>query len=164
MYEVARPSKFNQNIAASIIEAIEKGASETAAAEAHGIHRDTLANWRRLGEAGDKRYSAFAAELTRARAACEVDLTGVVFEAALVDREWKAALEVLARRNPEEWGRKDIVEQRVDKKVQETLAALRGQVSDDAFRQLAIAVCTERGLDPQDVLGTVARSGSDTAH
>lgn len=160
---MARPSKFNAATAKAILDAVRSGVTETAAAEHVGIHRDTLTSWKRLGESGDARYSAFVDDLTRARAEAEIRLTTVVTDAAFTEGDWKAALEVLARRNPEEWGRKDVVESRVDKKVQDLLETIRGQVSDDAFRQLAIAVCGERGLDPADVLGEDGATGS-TSH
>ena len=150
---MARPTKFNKTIADAILNAVREGITESAAAEHVGIHRDTLTSWKRLGDHGDARYSAFVVDLARARAEAEISLTKVVTDAAFEAGEWKAALEVLARRNPEEWGRKDVVEGRVDKKVQDLLETIRGQVSDDAFRQFAIAVCGERGLDPADVLG-----------
>lgn len=160
---MARPSKFNAAVHKAIIEMVESGVTETAAAEACGIHRDTLCNWKRAGEQGDARYSAFVEDLTRARAESEVRLTKVVIGAAQ-EGEWKAALEVLARRNPEDWGRKDVVESRVDKKLQEMLEAIKTQVSEDAYHQLASAICTERGLDPQDILGAESNTGAGQSH
>lgn len=161
---MARPSKFTPNITDAILKAVRNGVTETAAAEAVGIHRDTLTNWKRLGERGNESYSAFFNDLARARAEAEVSLVVVVMEAALVDKDPKVALEVLARRNPEEWGRKDVVEQRVDKKVQDLLETVRGQVSADAFQQFVVAICRERGLDPQDVLGEPSRTGAGFSH
>lgn len=58
---MGRPPKYNQDRAATIIDAIRGGNTLTNAARMAGIHRDTLNDWRR-------RFPAFSAAVARAEA------------------------------------------------------------------------------------------------
>ncbi len=78
------------------------------AAQAAGIHPDTLRNWRARGEEGGKRnapFVEFLGALTRAEAEAEeraVKALGDAFE-----DDWRAASEYLGRRHPDRWSPQD---------------------------------------------------------
>lgn len=148
---MGRPTKFTQTVRAAILGSIENGASETAAAEAAGVGRTTLQSWKKRGEEEPEGpYGAFLEGITRARAQAELDLVAVVRGAA-AEGDWKAALEMLARRNPEEWGRKDMTEHRVEKRLLEVLTGLKGQVSEGAYAELSRALLAYAGADSAGV-------------
>ena len=64
---MARPSKFDAEIAACIIAAVERGDSDRAAAEAGGITNPTYYSWLRAGTAGVEPFASFAEQVQRAR-------------------------------------------------------------------------------------------------
>ena len=114
---MARPRKLNKRIADLICEAIEVGAGYDDAAANAGITRDTLAKWRKDGEALLNRVNAeantvelspdeiqlwrFYTQFLEAEGRGIVNLATVAFNGAMKDP--RLALEVLARRRPDLW-------------------------------------------------------------
>ena len=98
------PRKLTPAVQERIVQAIRAGASAEVAAESAGIARSTFFAWLERGRAGERRFTAFAAEVKLARAAAEVHAVAVVRQ-AMNDGDWRAALAWLERRHPVEWGR-----------------------------------------------------------
>jgi uncharacterized protein CbrC (UPF0167 family) len=61
-------------VQAAILEAIEAGNYKSTAAQAAGIHRDTLNGWELRGKAGEEPYASFSDALLKAEAKAEMDL------------------------------------------------------------------------------------------
>lgn len=115
-----RPTLLDNDREGRALEAILRGATDAQAAFAAGVHRDTLSDWKARGEAADDleatgapvpddevRYLRFFRGYTAARYAYLEALELTVHAGAREDP--KLALEVLARRNPEKWGRRGTV-------------------------------------------------------
>lgn len=64
-----RPTLFTPELGRELCTRVELVGFEAVAAERVGVHRDTVANWRKAGEAGEEPYVDFARELAEAKAA-----------------------------------------------------------------------------------------------
>lgn len=107
-----RPTKLTRDLITTIVDEVANGAYYAQAAEAAGIHRDTLGAWRTTGEedldAGrDTLFAALVSELTRATAEAELLMVRTIRGHAPLD--WRAAAWYLERRAPDRWGRRDKV-------------------------------------------------------
>lgn len=98
-----RPSKFRDDVAKAILDAIGRGATRDAAAGSAGIGGTTLRTWCRLGRRGVEPFAEFQSALLRTAKAAELTMAEALFNAGRTD--WKAALAWLVRRNPAEWGK-----------------------------------------------------------
>lgn len=99
-----RPTKFNPEVAETILAAVRKGCYLHVAAAAAGVGRRTLNKWleRGKGEAEeDSPYREFRQGYLKARALARIDLELRVNEDGKIDG--KMALEILSRLWPEEW-------------------------------------------------------------
>jgi hypothetical protein len=100
---MARPTKFNQARAAAICDALRKGATRKAAAEANGITYDCLLDWLHAGEKAQAGpFFQFFQSVTCAEADAENTCSASLLEAA--PKDWRAAEAWLKRRRREEWG------------------------------------------------------------
>jgi transposase len=114
-----RPSKYSEELAERILEAVRAGAIRAAAAEYAQVGERTLYDWMR-------RFPQFAQAIKKADADCEIAFVGVILNAARgtparydernnllqAEREpdWHAAAWWLERRHPETWRRRgDVV-------------------------------------------------------
>jgi transposase len=106
---MARPTKFDADVAARILTAIRVGNyMETAAAHA-GISKDTLYAWLRKGaRAKSGPLREFSDAVQKAIADAEVRNVAVIQRAA--QKHWQAAAWHLERTNHERWGRKDTIQ------------------------------------------------------
>jgi transposase len=99
---MARPSKYNPERSARVLEALRAGSSYRDAAEYAGIDEDTLGNWR-------KRYSDFSEAVVAAEAGVAIRAV-LTIRQAFTEGDWKAAAFWLERRRNKEWGRQVKVE------------------------------------------------------
>lgn len=104
-----RETKFDEGAIAGILNWLRQGSYLKAAAESQGISETTIHRWLEEGKADDTAgldspKREFREQVTRARAEGEVRLVGYAIEAAKTDG--RVAIEMLARRNPKQWGRK----------------------------------------------------------
>lgn len=101
-----RPTKFNDDVASRIINAVKAGNYLEAAAAFAGISKGTLYDWMRTGtrsKAG--KLKAFSDAVEQAMGEAEVRHVLKISEAAKND--WKAAAWHLERKHHKRWGRKD---------------------------------------------------------
>lgn len=92
-----RPTKYNEQICQSIAEHIRHGATRKAAGWACGINQGTFCEWLH-------KYPEFLQAITRAEGDLLAEMSNRVrAEATKADGDWKAALEILKRREREEW-------------------------------------------------------------
>jgi transposase len=113
------PTKLNEDISDRIIMLIRYGNHVSVAAEAVGIHRSTVYSWVERGEADidagrDTLHAQFAASFTKAQAEAQVLVVAMV-RAAAARGDARAAMWMLERRWPESWGRKAVMEIRVER-------------------------------------------------
>lgn len=79
-----RPVEFTPELGRRICVRIAKTGFEAIAAERCGVHRNTLTNWKRRGEAGEEPFAHFARELAAAKSRCMESLLEKVD-----DERWK---------------------------------------------------------------------------
>ena len=93
---MARPTKYSDEAAARILQALEVGATYELAARYGGISFDTFLRWR-------KRYAGFATHLHAAEGKAALRWLVKINQAAGGD--WRAAAWMLERRYPHDYGR-----------------------------------------------------------
>lgn len=91
-----RPTKYTEERADKIVQAIRVGATFRLACQYAGIDEDTFAAWR-------KRYSDFAERVKEAEGAGAIGWLAVIEKASV--KSWQAAAWKLERRYPHEYGR-----------------------------------------------------------
>lgn len=133
---VGAPTKLTIATIATIVEAVELGATYEIAAQAAGIHRDTLRGWREQGEADRDAdlptdYADLIAAVDDARARGEVELLRSIRAHAALD--WRPAAWLLKVRHPERY----VERTRLDVDVQER-AQPRDVVPPDPARRATI--------------------------
>jgi transposase len=106
MPRIGQPPKLTPKTRKAILNAISKGASRRAAAQAAGIGKTTLMNWLHEGrrEGGSATMVQFVAEVEQAEAQAAVAACIAVQNAWSSD--WRSAAWFLERRYPQEWGRR----------------------------------------------------------
>lgn len=97
---MARPTKYQPDRVAAILDALRVGATVEHAAAAAGLHRDTVHAWR-------QRYPAFDDAINRATGEGVIACLRVVSGAA-TSGTWQAAAWLLERRYPAEYGRRAV--------------------------------------------------------
>jgi hypothetical protein len=100
-----RPTKLTPDTQAQIVKAIRAGATYKDAAESAGVAYITFNGWMQRGDRGhknDQLYVEFANAVTKAQADVKIGFTAVLTKAAQ-DGDWRAALEYLRRRDPDNW-------------------------------------------------------------
>lgn len=100
---MARPTKYTEETAKKICDAIRIGATFKLACDYAGITEDTFANWR-------KRYSDFSEQVKQAEGQGAIGWLAKI-EKAANDGTWQAAAWKLERRYPNEYGRQVITQE-----------------------------------------------------
>jgi transposase len=103
---MGRPTKLTPEIQDKIIDAIQAGNYQDAAARYAGIDPATYYRWMSKGEDPDSPYSEFREAIERAKAAAEVESVAIIKLAAR-DGTWQAAAWWLERTRPQKFGRKE---------------------------------------------------------
>lgn len=102
---------------AKIIERLRAGCTRTAACQSVGISYDTLLLWLKNSE-------PFATEVQQAEADAEVRMTTrIAAEVVKPDGDWRAALEWLKRRRPQDWGERLQIIKQIAQDVREASTA-----------------------------------------
>ena len=99
---MARPSKLTPATERVILDALEAGATRTAAFEAAGIARSKISVYLR-------RFGTFRDAVIGAEATAELRATARIRD-AIDAGSWRAAFLWLERRRPDDWARQDRVE------------------------------------------------------
>lgn len=122
-----RASKLTEKMARAICEHIRRGRVQWVAAVLEGVSADTMTEWMARGEGRPGRrggrgttdaHAQFARAVRAAEAEAHARLSDVVLKHACgLDgrtEDPKLALEALARRWPDDWGRRDRVENKTE--------------------------------------------------
>ena len=103
-----RPAKLTEDIQETIITYIRAGNYIETAAAAAGISKSTLYFWLKKGrQAKSGKYRVFSDSVQKAIAEAEVRDISIIGKAA--EKSWQAAAWRQERKNPERWGRKDVL-------------------------------------------------------
>jgi hypothetical protein len=137
---MGRPSRLTPEVQAKIVEAMSVGNYFHVCCEYAGIDRRTGWHWLQrardaLAQAeehdqpiplSEQPYCQFLQAVTHARAQAEIRLVSSVAAAALQDKEWRAAVEILKRGFRDNWREDTIVQHQgtVDIRADESLAHL----------------------------------------
>src|SRR5262245_54122719 len=112
-----RPTKFNEQVAKTILDYIRMGCYLETAAQTAGIDRITLYEWTCRGERGESPFADFVRELRIAQGESEVrDLRNI--SQAAENGIWQAAAWKLERRHPERWALTQKFQIMVDKELE----------------------------------------------
>jgi hypothetical protein len=103
---IGRPSKLDDVTAQRIVEAVRVGAPWYLAADAGGVGRSTLRQWKQKGATGEEPYASFLARLKSAEGAGAVKSLERIQRAA-DNGTWQADAWLLERRYPKAFGRRD---------------------------------------------------------
>lgn len=103
---MARPSKYTPERVERFLQAVRLGSPFKFAAAYAGIDHATYVNWR-------ERYSDFSAQVKEAEAAAVVGWLAKI-EKAANEGSWQAVAWKAERRYPEEFGRRERIEQTVE--------------------------------------------------
>jgi hypothetical protein len=116
---MSRPTKLTPDTQAQIVKAIRAGATYKDAAESAGVAYITFNGWMQRGERGhksDQLYVEFSNAVTKAQADVKIGFTAVLTKAAQ-DGDWRAALEYLRRRDPDNWSDRRQIEHSGDMSI-----------------------------------------------
>lgn len=129
---MARRSKYTETLAKGICDALQVGATRTAASGAAGISRETFATWL-------ERYPTFLDDVTRAEAKAELRFTTALAKAAQGTEsepgDWRAAESWLKRRRRQDWGDSIDIRKLDDETLLRLLAAEGGSETPGADRE-----------------------------
>lgn len=151
-----RPTKFTDTVKKEILDALKMGVYRKDAAAYAGVSLSVFDDWSARGrkaiEAGllDDEYAQFLAACELTTAKHKAYLVGKVTAAAAKD--WRAAIELLSRMYPEEYGRKDakFIEHSGTVGVEHMLGGRHPfQVSPEA-RDRIVAILEEENPEPID--------------
>ena len=145
MSNAGRPTKLSPEIQAAIVAAIEAGNYRETAAKSAGIHRNTLSNWEKWGEAGQEPYADFLCALEKAEAKAEMDMLAHIRSAqpAVTGVSgadvWQAKAWIMERRWPKRWAARvrTVVAEEVEslEKKLRSRPALAAEVADVLARE-----------------------------
>lgn len=126
-------TKLTLEMENQIVLLLTDGNSLQCAADAVGIDKTTLIEWRKLGAEGDERFSSLSHRTKAAQATSEARRLAVIEAAAVgqVPGQWQAAAWLLERSKPKTWS---LSKQRVDVK-----AAIVSTVPQDPATQVELA-------------------------
>lgn len=96
---MARPTKLTPEIQDKIVNFVSQGNYRSVAAQAVGIHPDTFHTWMTKER---QPYLRFRMAILEAEANAQRLMVSCVMKAA-IGGEWRAALEYLSRKFPDEW-------------------------------------------------------------
>ncbi len=151
-----RPTSLTPAIAKVVVEHILAGNYRAVAAQAAGVHRNTLLNWEKRGEAGEEPYAGFLCALQTAEAEAEIALLAEIRSAkpGITGVQgadlWQAKAWMLERRFASRWCA------RVKQQVAEHVDALTEKLkADPELHRKVVDVLADQES---------AASGSSTPH
>ena len=101
-----RPTLLSPCVAKVLLDAIEKGIPYRLSAALAGISYDTLNRWIKEGQKEEARpeYRDFYNQLEASKGRSVDFLVGIINDAAIQKKDWKAAAWMLTRRYPKDFG------------------------------------------------------------
>lgn len=129
-----RPTLLTPEVQKKIIETIRAGNYKHIAAQAAGIHRDTLNGWELRAAKGDEPYKSFSDELKKAEAEAEITLLETVKTGG---DGWQSKAWMLERRFASRWCAR--VRQHVAEELGAFTDKLRKTLDEPTYRKVVDA-------------------------
>lgn len=98
------PSRYSEELAEKVIQHILLDQSVSEAAQAAGLHIDTIMGWVERGAQGNSKYKDFAERYKKAQAQTEARFLSKVQDPNT--RDWQRWAWMLERKWPNRWGRR----------------------------------------------------------
>lgn len=118
-----RRTSLTPEVHKTIVAAVRRGNFRGTAAAAAGVHRSSLFNWEKRGEAGEEPYASFMADLQQAEAKAEMNLLRKIRQARPGVDVWQTSAWLLERRWPSRWCAR--IKQQVAENVDALLTKLK---------------------------------------
>ena len=139
-----RPSDIgSQSTLQQFLEAVGEGNYIETAAKLAGITKQSVYEWIKRGEAGERPFDTFADAVKEAEARAEAKMLANVRKASELPQFWAAGMTVLERRHPERWGK------RQDDSSQPKVVVNIGVGSGDV--RVGIVAGNNAGLSPENI-------------
>lgn len=151
------PSKFTKVLGNKILKEARAGVTVGRAAKMHGIHPNTLLNWRYKGrKLGKGAQYLLDIELTKAEEGVIADAEKRLRQLRRdVQHGFNATKFTLERLAPEQYGQKKTLRIEVDTALTELLDKAKPLMTTAAFGELVKAVSQIHGTIQQDNAGTI---------
>jgi transposase len=144
---MGRPPKLNKQVQDAFCLHLRRGMYFESAAALLGIDKGTLYDWLKKGAQDPSGpYGEFHHAVEHAQAEAERHLVGLVFDAG--QKDWKAALSILERKFPQQWGRRQHISVEPVSKADARTAPFAFRVVGDDVEVQALPEPQE--VDPQD--------------
>ena len=108
-------TKLTPELQKKLIKYIQGGSYIVVACRAVGIAEKTFYEWIKKGEKGIEPYSKLSKSIRQAQAIGELKIFSEI--RSQVKNDWRAGMEILARKYPQRWGKKDKLEVKSKKTV-----------------------------------------------
>ena len=100
-----KPTKLTPVMHEAILECIRKGMPVTRICAYLRLSKSTFYNWQTRGRRGEEPFAKLLEDVEHAMAEMELNLLGVVRKSAFEKENWVAAMTLLERKWPENYGR-----------------------------------------------------------
>lgn len=135
----SRPRLLTPLVRHKLLVGISRGLSRPQAARLAGISSTLFAKWLATGEQSERNsdYRRLLDEVEQAEARTEQQLIDTVFDAAVVQKDWRAAIELLKRLFPERYGDRVKVDMSVVMDEAKRLAAEFPELEESEIVEMA---------------------------
>jgi len=142
-------TKLTPELQKNLIKYIEDGSYIVVACKAVGISKVTFYDWIKRGEAGEKLYLNFLNAIQQATAQGEIEILEEI--RPQVRKDWRVGMEILARKYPQRWARRDKLEVKtkktvISKQVIEFRKAEKVLTDEERGQFIKIALKTEKEI------------------
>ena len=140
-------TKLTPELQKKLIKYIQGGSYIVVACRAVGIAEKTFYEWIKKGEKGIEPYSKLSKSVRKAQAKSEIRNVAIIEMAA--KKDWRAALEMLARKYPQRWAKRDKLEVKTKKTVEskhfiEIDNKIKKLLPEQRKRLIALAIKAEK--------------------
>lgn len=139
-------------------DAIKEGMTRIRALKAHKVSPGEYRQIAAAAEAGDMEAKGFMSMLDEAEAALEASLVATV----TTSKDWHAAMAMLERRFPEEWGQKIQIE--VEEQLKEIFRLAEATLPEAQYLKLLEAVSGAIGRNPAGAEPAAGAPGSGAGY
>lgn len=126
-----RPTLCTPEVQKKILSAIRAGNYKHIAAQAAGVHRDTLNGWELRGAKGEEPFASFSDALQKAEAEAEVMLVARVHEGG---EGWQSKAWICERRWAKRWAAR--VRQQVTEELDAFTDRLQRRLDEETYRKV----------------------------
>lgn len=133
MSNIGRKTKLTPELQKKIIKCLKAGWYAKEACKAVGISQVTLYDWLKRGKKGEEPFLKFLKSVRQADAFGELKIFLEI--RAQVKKDWRAGMEILARKYPKRWGKKDKLVPETPKQPLKTKHDIEAERAIEKFRR-----------------------------